>query len=94
MYIVVIRGHLEAIRMADYDKVHPGLSGPWQQSYKQTCEDQYDDETVSRTLLRSLRATLRYYKDDPIQMLLRFGARVELLMEESSSYSQINWADV
>lgn len=77
--------------MPDGDRVHPGLTRPYQKVYKQLCEGQFNDESLADGVVETVKHQLQQGGDAPAQIITQIGARLDAISKEPLL---TNWQDV
>ncbi|MBP1466280.1 hypothetical protein EYB53_011240 [Candidatus Chloroploca sp. M-50] len=62
--------------MPDGDRVHPGLTRPYQKVYKQLCEGQFNEESLAEGVVETLKRQLQQGGDVPAQMIAQIAERL------------------
>ncbi len=77
--------------MPDGDRVHPGLTRPYQKAYKQLCEGQFSDESLATEAVDAIKRQLKQGGDAPAQLIAQIGSRLEAI---SKAPLLTNWPHV
>lgn len=77
--------------MPDGDIVHGKLRQEFETAYRQICEWHFGVDEIAYNLIHTVLNIGHRYGDAPVELLLRFGQRLQSLLPGASLWTQINY---
>jgi len=68
--------------MPDGDRVHPGLTRPYQKVYKQLCEGQFNEESLATGVVETVKRQLQQGGDAPAHLIAQIAAQLNAISKE------------